>query len=560
LWLVFGLPAAWPRTWTDQRGRTLEADYAGYTNGKVALRLANGDVRELAIDLLSPADRRWVVIEAGIPRVPDPNATSNNDQPGAEPSGAAAGTVPGPHPDLLVFPRKVTRGDKFWLIPHPEKLAQFVSGDAPTDKPGEQETNQGEPTAFVERKPPTAGQTTPFRDRRSAYGQDTAGTEPKPDTGRKNVVVQFYRDTDGDGQLDTTTDLLLVTDEDGADDSSAEVSTSEFPLGKHTYFALIQPAGQSPEAAPEATSEELVLKGIGVVSGPIDALAQKPSEETAEPPPSESEPPPAEEPPPSESEPPPAEEPPPAAAEETGPPKPAGGPGRGPGPGGGPPPDNPYADGPRPGGPGPTEIVSSDPIGELPDELDLGPTSSDDILVGEDDPPDEVAAAIQRALGYIGDGDYARAITLYDDLLVDRPDDAIVLRERAAAYLADGRYDLAVRDYDRLIVRDANDFLFYYNRGCAHLAAGRLESALADFSMAIRLDGQGQLGSRAYNNRGIVHARLAAYDQALADFNQAIQVDQADALAYRNRGMTYQMLGKQDEASADLSRAAEMAP
>lgn len=52
--------------------------------------------------------------------------------------------------------------------------------------------------------------------------------------------VEFYRDSNGNGSLDTATDALLGTDTDGSDGWSFSAATGNFPTGKNRYFARAQ--------------------------------------------------------------------------------------------------------------------------------------------------------------------------------------------------------------------------------------------------------------------------------------------------------------------------------
>jgi tetratricopeptide (TPR) repeat protein len=175
---------------------------------------------------------------------------------------------------------------------------------------------------------------------------------------------------------------------------------------------------------------------------------------------------------------------------------------------------------------------------------------------------DDVDTTIDRALGYVEDGDYDRAIEGYDRVIVDDPDNVIVRRHRAGAYLARGGYDLAIREYDVLVERPELTVEqradFYYNRGCAHLAAGNLNPAISDFTTSIEIDEIGRLAYMSYNNRGIAHAKQGNFNEALAQFNKAIEINENDPLAYKNRALAYKKLGKVVEAEKDTARANDL--
>jgi tetratricopeptide (TPR) repeat protein len=154
-----------------------------------------------------------------------------------------------------------------------------------------------------------------------------------------------------------------------------------------------------------------------------------------------------------------------------------------------------------------------------------------------------------RAMEYVEEYEYDRAIEDYDQLLVDDPDNLLYLRDRAATQLLRGGYDHAIQDYNRLLELKEPDADLYYNRGCAHLAAGRLQEALTDFTKSISLN---ESWSLAYNNRGATYARLGKYREAVEDFSTAIKLEPGNHLAYKNRALAHKKLGEIARAKADL--------
>ena len=58
------------------------------------------------------------------------------------------------------------------------------------------------------------------------------------DVGGRVASVAFYRDADGNGAFDAGIDELLGTDTDVSDAWGVAVSTTDFPLGPQTYFAV----------------------------------------------------------------------------------------------------------------------------------------------------------------------------------------------------------------------------------------------------------------------------------------------------------------------------------
>ena len=87
------------RTWTDVTGKyRVEAEFAGYEDGKVQLRLSGGDLVSVPLNKLSPEDRNWVSRELrrrrndDSPRDPGPGDAGRGQDPGLGEDRAPATT------------------------------------------------------------------------------------------------------------------------------------------------------------------------------------------------------------------------------------------------------------------------------------------------------------------------------------------------------------------------------------------------------------------------------------------------------------------------------------
>jgi tetratricopeptide (TPR) repeat protein len=489
-------------------------------------------------------------------------ACSGHACPHCNDRGCAACNGGKPAPGLGVYPPQVMKGETITLVANAATLSQGMPTEA---KPGQ---------------------------------------KPGPNAPQVAVdSVDFYRDVDGDGNFNATSDQFLGADAEGKDGFSLEVSTAAFPPGPQSYFAV--PRG-APGSGTGATPEEMMAaadklaqaaqtqQGIAEACGQGAAQglsadeskglnqdqatiadecaecadqaaavspelaemldeAKKPMNavknlmNTAQKRPGEA----------SKGD---AEK---AAAKageaaeklaelaakmreaaEAAKASTAENPGQAPA--------NAAAGAPTSGA---NEILAAAPIGPRGVGPGAGPGGDDggdqgyeeEVVVTEEIIEDEV---LDRAQDYIADHDYDNAVLEYDRVLSIDPLNADFLRDRAATQLLRGSYERAVRDYDRLLtIQPEPDANLYYNRGCAHLAAGRLDEALSDFTKSISLN---EVWSLAYNNRGATYARLRQYDKAVADFTKAIELEPGNSLAYRNRALAYRKLGETQKAQDDL--------
>ncbi len=460
-------------------------------------------------------------------------------------SSGSGGAGKGP---LTVYPEKVTKGETITLTANSDSL------------------EKGMPMALNRAgKPSTA-----FKGRR------------KPSK-EKIQQVEFYRDANGNGKFDPEGDQLLATDKDASDGYSVEVPTADLPAGKQQFFAMPQGSEQpSPELMSAAEKLEKAAKaesrlaeraeqaaqGQGLTDAQAAALGRtqasvaKTAAEVAEAV---------------------AQASPQAAEMLAGAQKPCaecskqldsaqanpGAPSK----------DAAQAAAEQAkavaqqlasaaaqlkedaGKPGAGEMAAGKAVAGSGEITPAKPSPSQVAGSGSGGGSgggatnQDVDQAIERALGYIDEGDYDEAIDEYDRLVERYPDDDYYYRHRADTYLADGRYDYAIRDYDRTIELGVVNADLYYNRGCAYLAAGQVQRAIADFTKSIELD---ETANLAWNNRGSSYARVGQYDKAVADFTQAIAINAGDHLAYRNRALAYRKLGQQEKAQADLSRAEQL--
>jgi tetratricopeptide (TPR) repeat protein len=437
-------------------------------------------------------------------------------------------------------------------------------------------------------------------------GEAKPGQKPGPNAPKVPVdSVDFYRDVDGDGLFNAENDQFLDADGNGSDGFSVEVSTAAFPPGPQSYFAVprgkegtgtgatpeeMEKAAQTLEQAaqtqkgiaqaceagqaqglPEDQSKQLTgdqekvneqceecAEDVGGVSPEIADLlkeATKPMKavknlmNTAQRKPGEA----------CKDEAGKAAEKANDAAEklaqaaakvreacEAAKASAAENPGQAPA--------TAAAGAPTSGA---NQILAAAPIGPGgpgPGPGTGGGGSGDD---DDDDLTDEIVTETvteevieDRALDYVDEGDYDRAVVEYDTLLKRDPDNVAYLRDRAATQLLRGGYNYAIRDYDRLLaVEQEPTEDLYYNRGCAHLAANRLQEALSDFTKSISLN---ESWSLAWNNRGSTYARLGDFEKAIADFSRAIEIEPGNRLAYRNRALAYKKLGELRKAQEDF--------
>jgi tetratricopeptide (TPR) repeat protein len=143
----------------------------------------------------------------------------------------------------------------------------------------------------------------------------------------------------------------------------------------------------------------------------------------------------------------------------------------------------------------------------------------------------------------------------YSRLIERNPDHAEAYVHRAMVYVRQGNYDKAIEDFTKAIDIDPNVGSTYGKRGATRLALGEHEEAIRDFTKAIELYPR---FAQAYCNRGNAYLREEDYTQALKDFTAAIEIHPGYAKAYYGRAKVYSLKRRPHLAAQDCRRACDL--
>ncbi|MCY2990230.1 MAG: tetratricopeptide repeat protein [Planctomycetota bacterium] len=132
-------------------------------------------------------------------------------------------------------------------------------------------------------------------------------------------------------------------------------------------------------------------------------------------------------------------------------------------------------------------------------------------------------ARFKRAEKYQENGDFARAIADYSNVIAFDSTSASVFRRRGDAYLNQGKFDNAIKDYTTAIRLRATS-LSFHNRGMAYRGKGDLDKALENLHKAISLDPRNAV---LYANRGVLWREQLNFEMAASDEAEAVRLDPA---------------------------------
>ena len=168
------------------------------------------------------------------------------------------------------------------------------------------------------------------------------------------------------------------------------------------------------------------------------------------------------------------------------------------------------------------------------------------------EPSESIDQMRQRVSRAVRHRDYAKALTLLNQLLSDYPCSAADYSNRGLVYLWSGNSYRALVDFNRAIALNPSLASSYNNRANYYAAQGDRESAIEDYDRAIDLN---PLHVQARINRAVTLRELRRYDAALDGLEEALIFRQFTGEIYAERGRTYHLRGDWNGAIADYRRA-----
>lgn len=138
----------------------------------------------------------------------------------------------------------------------------------------------------------------------------------------------------------------------------------------------------------------------------------------------------------------------------------------------------------------------------------------------------------QQGLAKAAAGEFAEAISVFDQVLQLRPDFAPAYYQRGVLRFKLNQFQDAITDYTRSLLSDAGNASLYYARALAHVSAGSFESAVDDAKDAIRLKPD---YAAAYHLLGTVRQKQGARQKAVISYKKAAELylDQQDIASCR---------------------------
>ncbi len=143
-------------------------------------------------------------------------------------------------------------------------------------------------------------------------------------------------------------------------------------------------------------------------------------------------------------------------------------------------------------------------------------------------------------------GEFAAAITNYNQALKLQPDDAKIYYKRALVHYEIGDYEQAIEDYNQAIKINFNDAKAYSKRGLARYQLGDYEAAIEDYNQAIRINPYVAI---VYINRADARSHIGDNQGAIEDYTQAIKINPNYAIGDKHSGMARYLIKEQPKVT-----------
>jgi tetratricopeptide (TPR) repeat protein len=167
------------------------------------------------------------------------------------------------------------------------------------------------------------------------------------------------------------------------------------------------------------------------------------------------------------------------------------------------------------------------------------------------------AAIAGKAAALNGLGKYSDAVALSEQALAIKSSDPNALNARAYGLFKLGRYEESVSAYDNLFNVQTNRVDAYCNQGYAYLMLNRSEAAIQSYERCTAID---PLNLESWNRKGIALMNLGRYEDALKAFDHATSITIKNATVWNNKGLAYVNLEKPQDALQCFNKALGIDP
>ena len=169
----------------------------------------------------------------------------------------------------------------------------------------------------------------------------------------------------------------------------------------------------------------------------------------------------------------------------------------------------------------------------------------------------DLMALNQRGIKHYDNGEYEKALEVYNNAMAKFPDVADLYTNRGNAYSKLKEYDKAIADHKKAIQLNPQLKVAYSNLGGDYVKIDEYDLAIEEYTNAID---RGYKEGGTYYGRGFSYYKTGQYDPAIKDFTVDIGKRPDVVYSYYFRGKCYEETGKPELARKDFEKVIELDP
>ncbi|XP_012491923.1 suppressor of RPS4-RLD 1 [Gossypium raimondii] len=152
---------------------------------------------------------------------------------------------------------------------------------------------------------------------------------------------------------------------------------------------------------------------------------------------------------------------------------------------------------------------------------------------------------LSRGIAQVNEGNYAYAISIFDQILKEDPTYPEALIGRGTAYAFQRELEAAIGDFTKAIQSKPSAGEAWKRRGQARAALGESIEAIEDLTKALEFDPD---SADILHERGIVNFKFKDFDAAVEDLSACVKLDKTNKSAYTYLGMALSSIGEHKRA------------
>nr|XP_043631508.1 suppressor of RPS4-RLD 1 [Erigeron canadensis] len=162
---------------------------------------------------------------------------------------------------------------------------------------------------------------------------------------------------------------------------------------------------------------------------------------------------------------------------------------------------------------------------------------------------------LSRGIAQVNEGQYARAISIFDQILREDPTYPEALIGRGTAYAFKRELDSAIADFTKAIQSNPSAGEAWKRRGQARAALGESVEAIADLTKSLEFEPD---SADILHERGIVNFKLKDFYAAAEDLSACVKLDKDNKSAYTYLGLALASVGEYRKAVEAHKKAIEI--